>query len=397
MVRKIKVWLILSLCFFFISGCAFELKQMRIDIENYEKQRKNFEPAFEKLGLKDYKGVIHVHTSLSRDSQGKIEEIVEAAKKNKIDFVILTDHNGPEVIAKEPQGMIDGILFIKGVEIIKDKTDILAISPNEYIDKGRFDWPEITQKLREQNALIAIAHADYLYRNFDIKDYDAIEIYDIFDDVLTERVWKWPGHLWRIICCWEKYKEEIFLKILDRPDYALKKWTDNLKYPPIADKHIAAISGNDSHQNVKIFKRQLDPYWLSFKMTSTHIIAEEFSKTAILKALKMGRTYISFDIAGGGSNQFEFYAIAGENQQKLLLMGDEIEFQDYIYLVARLNGAGKIKLFRNQKIILEKIGNSLIFTADGPGIYRVEAERKIGSKWYPLIISNPIYIKPSLN
>src|SRR5216117_147290 len=40
----------------------------------------------------DYKGVIHVHSSLGGHSTGNFAELISAAKTNQLDFVIITEH-----------------------------------------------------------------------------------------------------------------------------------------------------------------------------------------------------------------------------------------------------------------------------------------------------------------
>ncbi|MBI2451179.1 MAG: PHP domain-containing protein [Parcubacteria group bacterium] len=375
---------------FLIFGCAGNLEAIKKDLENFSIRNRSLYP----IKLNDYKGVIHVHTSISHDSEGKIDEIIAAAHQNNLDFVILNDHNDQKIFRDQPQGLIDGILFIRGTEIIKDKTDILAIAPKKFIDKSKLTWEEITEELRGQNSLIAIAHPDYLYKNFEIADYDAIEIYDIFDDALTEPFWKWPGHIFRILCCWKNYQKEIFLQILDRPDNALKKWDENLK-----NRHVTAIAGNDTHQNVKIWGKQLDPYWLSFNMVSVHVQAPELREAAVLEALKNGRTYISFDIVNGGNfNELNFYAefLSKKGEDKIFMMGGTANLEDTAFMIrfeTRLTQKGKIRFFRNGQVIDENITASLTTHIGMPGVYRVEVERQIAGSWYPWIISNPIYVK----
>ncbi|MEK7146694.1 MAG: CehA/McbA family metallohydrolase [Patescibacteria group bacterium] len=378
---------------FSITGCGYELNNLRNEFQEQRLPRKL--PPIQ--GYHDLKGVIHIHTEISHDSKGKIKEIVEAAKRNKLDFVILTDHNDPKIFTEQPQGIKDGILFIRGSEIIKDKTDILAIAPKNFINKSELTWNEITAELRRQNALIIIAHPDYLYPDFEISDYDALEVYDIFDDVLTEKFWRLPKHLWNIICCYERYPEEIFLQILDWPKNALERWDEELqkRFP------ITAVAGNDSHQNVRLFGKQIDPYWLSFKMASTHVLTSSANETDILNGLKRGRAYISFDIVNR-DDQFQFYGIC---DKKLIMMGDEVYKEitkdinkDFLNCVLRVNltDEGKIRFLQNGKIIFEGINDRMLFPVKEPGIYRVEVERKIGNRWYPWIISNPIYIKQAL-
>lgn len=388
--QRFKLAVFLLLLIFMGFGCGHGLNNLRNELQEIHPSRKL--PPIE--GYQDLKGVIHVHTSISHDSKGTIEEITNAAKTNGLDFVILTDHNDPRIFTDQPRGLKDGVLFIRGSEIIKDKTDILAIAPKEYIEKNRIGWNEIIAELRKQNSLIAIAHAAYLYDNFQINDYDAMEIYDIFDDVLTEPLWRWPKHLWNIACCYDRYSEEIFLQILDWPRNALARWDKELqkRFP------ITGIAGNDSHQNVRLFGKQLDPYWLSFKMANVHVLAGNKSEWSILKALKLGRAYISFDIVNR-DDQFQFYGFCND---KLIMMGDEIymnitKAQNKSFLncelFVKLTSDGKIRFLRDGKIIFEGTNDWITLPVEEPGIYRVEVERKISGRWYPWIISNPISIK----
>ena len=39
-----------------------------------------------------YRGVMHVHSYLSHDSEGNLNDLIPAAKNNGIDFIFLTDH-----------------------------------------------------------------------------------------------------------------------------------------------------------------------------------------------------------------------------------------------------------------------------------------------------------------
>ena len=57
------------------------------------------EPA-NQTNLNTYRGVMHVHSYLSHDSRGTLDDIIPAAKKDGIDFIFLTDH---------PHGDIDSL------------------------------------------------------------------------------------------------------------------------------------------------------------------------------------------------------------------------------------------------------------------------------------------------
>lgn len=379
--RLLFIFLILILVF---NGCGYGLRTRQKEILEIQNKKVSALPL---LNLyRDFKGAIHVHTYLSHDSQGEIKDIVGVARHNKIDFVILTDHNNRKVFEEQPKGFINGVLIIGGVEIIKDKTDVLAVAPKNFIEKGALDWPEIIAELRRQKSFIIVAHADYLYSDWQIDDYDGLEVYDIFDDVLTEKIWRWPGLFFKTIFYFQRYPEAVFLEILDRPFPALKKWDKTME-----KKRVIAVAGNDSHQNVKFFGLQLDPYWLSFKMVSTHILAEELSEESVLSALKSGRAYISFGIVNGNDN-FQFYG--QDKNNRLIMMGEEAPMENSVTLFVKISDKGKIRMFRDGSLVFEDAANnSLELAVILPGVYRVEVEREIGNNWFPWIISNPIYIK----
>src|SRR5262245_6190313 len=68
-------------------------------------------------GLKQYRPAFHVHCFLSHDSKGTLEEIAGAARRLGMDAVILDDHYKPGNISSAPRDMLDGILFLPGVEM----------------------------------------------------------------------------------------------------------------------------------------------------------------------------------------------------------------------------------------------------------------------------------------
>ncbi len=64
-------------------------------------------------GWYEYVGNIHIHTVHS-DGSGTYHEVVQAARKAGLDFIIVTDHN---VLVKEEEGYRDGILVLVGEEV----------------------------------------------------------------------------------------------------------------------------------------------------------------------------------------------------------------------------------------------------------------------------------------
>jgi hypothetical protein len=67
--------------------------------------------------LLDLRGAIHVHTHLSHDSEGQPGEILAAARRAELDFLVVTDHEMPSLAADGLSGLHEGVLVMRGVEI----------------------------------------------------------------------------------------------------------------------------------------------------------------------------------------------------------------------------------------------------------------------------------------
>ena len=68
-----------------------------------------------KLSYKWYPGVPHIHTVAS-DGKYTVEELIKKAKKNKIEYLIITDHN---TNCKEELPKVNGLTLIYGAEMTK--------------------------------------------------------------------------------------------------------------------------------------------------------------------------------------------------------------------------------------------------------------------------------------
>jgi predicted metal-dependent phosphoesterase TrpH len=69
-----------------------------------------------------YRGALHIHTSYS-DGTGSIAEIVAAAKKAGLSWIIITDHNNLDGLKNNQEGWHDDIAVIIGEEISPDKSN----------------------------------------------------------------------------------------------------------------------------------------------------------------------------------------------------------------------------------------------------------------------------------
>jgi len=132
-----------------------------------------------------YKGIVHLHSKYSYDSNLRIEKIVEFALKNQLNFIILSDHDS-----------IAGSLQLKKI-IEQNKLNIIVPVAAEYKTTdgdliALFIKKEITTKntidfvneVRKQNGLVFLPHPYKGHKHIDelAGMVDAIEIFNSRND-----------------------------------------------------------------------------------------------------------------------------------------------------------------------------------------------------------------------
>ena len=334
-------------------------------------------------GLKDYTGVIHVHSRVSRDCRGTPDEIISAAKEAGFHFLFMTDHNGKKIFTEGMQGTYDGILVIRGAEMINHGQGLLAINIKEFIDGHRMTIQQAVNEIKAQGGLAFIAHP-WRFKEWDVEGIDGMEIYDLADSTYAH-LWKTPLMLADEHSSDKDLPEEAFLRgPLSRPDYYLSKW-DKLTQT----KKFVGIAGNDAHQNTVIFGKLLDPYSVDFKFLQTHILAPRLEATALLQALQAGHTYCSFGMLADASG---FIFTASNSSGSLGIMGDNVPYASRPVLAAEAPRDGIMRLYRNGQLIRTEKDSRLDHAVMEKGVYRVEVALEVEEDQYPWIFSNPIYV-----
>ena len=181
------------------------------------------------------------------------------------------------------------------------------------------------------------------------------------------------------------YPDEVFAFQCDYPDAYLKKWDEGTKRI-----RLTGIAANDCHHNqvfiVKVVdsetvllgtnvdaddkmrkitadmrpsikemtrgrkagdilaKLDFDPYYRSFRNSSTHVLAPKLEETAIRSALKEGRAYVAHDWMCDATG-FRFDAIDAQGKP-VAHMGDEVKLSDGLKLTAKLPLPASVRLPR---------------------------------------------------
>lgn len=326
----------------------------------------------------EYKGVVHVHSFLGGHSSGTFSEIINAARTNQLDFVIMTEHTEKEfdTAAMTLQGMHGGVLFVNGNETSAENGNRLL-------------------KLPQDVSIVAYPEE---FKNWEMPGLNGVEVYNVYSN--TRRANPLVA-FFDVLWSHRAYPDLIFGLYFERPDESLKKWDQAL-----TRRRLTAMGGNDAHANIGVSLRdssgktlagiQLDPYETSFRLVRLHVItndAKVLSQEQLLEAIKAGHCFIGFDLFGDTSG-FKFEA---KTPTETKIQGDEIPLQTDTRLVVHTPTASRIVLFKDGTVIRNESGvTAKEIPVTERGVYRVEVylpqvEQVIGEK--PWIISNPIYVR----
>lgn len=351
----------------------------------------------------DYKGVIHVHSSLGGHSTGNLADIIQAANRNNLNFVVMTEHPSALMDTSEQtlKGVHAGVLFINGNEVVTASHDRFLLMPGN-ADAATTNTFGSQQVLAAQKARNGLSFAAYPqeFQSWNIDGYDGIEVYNLYTNSkkINYFVTFFDG-LWSY---WS-YADLMFARFYERPNDALKRWDD---LTATGNRKLVAIAGNDAHANVgfrlgdltgkDLIGLHLDPYERSFSLVRNHVLIEKekpLTAETLLNALASGHSYIAFDLFDD-STGFTFTA---ENNQGKKIMGDEIELLDGVRLTVTTPVQARVLLIKDGQVIRDEDGTSRKeYPINERGIYRVEVYlTQLGSllKDKPWIISNPIYVR----
>jgi hypothetical protein len=373
----------------------YRLKRLQNTIQQLASQRIPNDTATDYV---DYKGVIHVHTSLGGHSTGTFTELIAAAKSNDLDFVIMTEHPQAEfdTAAMTLSGAHAGVLFVNGNEVATADGDRLLLIPAPLNANERRSTKEVVDQ-QKTNRGLAFAAYPTESNTWQSNAVDGVEVYNLFTNTKRiNRVVTFFDGLWS----YRSYPDLMFANFFARPAEDLKRWDDAVVS---SSRRLVAVGGNDAHSNVgfgladstgkQILGVKLDPYERSFRTVRTHVLIQKdkpLTRESLLDALSLGHCYVSFDIFSDATG-FDFRLLQSNG-----VMGDETAYAQPLELIARAPLASRFVLLRNGAAIAQSSGSTVRFAVTAPGIYRIEVyldslpPPATGKPW---ILSNPIYVR----
>jgi hypothetical protein len=358
--------------------------------------------------FKEYKGIIHAHTSLGGHSTGSFDELISAANANDLDFVLMTEHYSDvyDTSALTLNGVYGKTLFVGGNEIDTANGDRFLMIPGSAEAASLRNMPTtaVLEKLHSENRLALITYPKK-FKSWD-SNFDGDEVFSLHTigksiNPLTaagDLIWSFPA-----------YPELTLASYFKRPDANLAKFDEIA-----ATRKILLFAGTDAHSNIgfhlfgddagnKLLNIKIDRYETMFRLARTHVLIEKdkpLNRDTLIEAIKAGRFFVGFDVLGDTSG-FSFEGTLGRDfspmGSDLSMMPAAInEFPQGMLRGSSPNQA-RFVLFRNGEKVFEKADAwDFEFYPKQAGTYRIEVYRdKNGPPFdkMPWIFSNPIYVR----
>ena len=366
-------------------------KITRLQTERIENSNQNF---------KDYKGIIHVHTTIGGHSTGSFDELIDGAAKNNLDFVVMTEHTTDlyDTSALTLKGKIGNTLFVNGQEVATATDRFLLMDGSP--DAGKMNRVAAADFLNTIHSNNKLAFITYPEKHLDWnQNFDGVEVFSLHTNakkmpvffVLFDAVWSYYS-----------YPELVLAKYFQRPNENLQKFDEVTQ-----NRKSTLIAGTDAHSNIgfhllgddagnKIINLKIDRYETIFRAMRNHVLLETnqpLTQENLLQALKNGRAFIGLDILGDTNG----FSLTAENTQESKTMGDEIALTEITHLkISAPQTAGFVIYKNGEKVHEEKSVSQIVLPIKEKGTYRAEVYLdSLGTPFdkMPWIISNPIYVK----
>jgi hypothetical protein len=313
--------------------------------------------------LHDLACVVHLHSTWS-DGTGTVAQIVSAGQRAGVDVVMLTDHNTRAGAVDE--GWHGSVLLLVGEEATPARADHTLVFDG--LSFAAHPFSRGSQRFARFGP--GMPHTGLASPSL-----TGIELWSFVTDT-AERI--------------ESVSEGLLfaaapLRVLDHPPALnVLEWDRMCR-----SRRVVAIGGLDAHQiGIRVrghVPLRLMGYARSFRQLRTHVLCTALpsgslaeDRTLVYEALAAGRCYIAVD-ALAPARGFSFWASDGT------VMGGEAAF-DGQTLHASVPRPASLQLIRDGIPVTS-------WTADRPGVYRVEARLRYRGRDRTWIVSNPIYLR----
>lgn len=344
-------------------------------------------------------GAIHAHSTYS-DGCGTVPEIIAAGKKAGLQFVVLSDHETLQPLRDGWQRYWDDLLVLVGAEIRTDAGYLLALGlPDDFRSPGTASDALLDAVERAGGLAFAVhpAHPYLDWKNWTHPALAGLEVLNLHSLSRHAASLTSLARFGALIRCG---RGDAALRLLSlRPTRELGMW-DSL----LASGRSVGLASSDAHGHVKVGGRRVHVpgYADSFRMVQTHLVLRSplsgdasQDRVTVLEALRRGACRLAFPLSGDPSD-LQFYYSDG---RRWLTEGDEALWSPMGRIYVRTSQPSALfRLYRDGKMVARAEGQAFVFRCEGPGVYRLEADRvRLRLPGFrsvrPWLFTNPIYLR----
>lgn len=344
---------------------------------------------------RDLRGALHVHTATYSDGAGTVPEVMDAARAAGVDFVLLTDHNtlgaladgwhrryadAPPYLLIGDEITVRGGAFLLALDLPPEFSLAPGAEPQTAVDAVRAAGGQ---------ALVSLPFdMKHPWEAWDTRGCAGIEVLNL-STVAREHInilsLAWLLPLWR-----RAGTMAVLRAIAARPDAALRRWDTLLA----GGEPVIGLGSLDAHALMKVGRKKypIPSYADSFRAATTHVLIARDAEDvpgAIADALRRGRAFFSYDCLADPTG-LRFEADSGATMGERAPVGCRLD--------ARAAPGTLLRLYRGGRIVASGRDGRLVFPAELPGAYRIEAIRvgrwigplAVGAR--PWAFTNPIYV-----
>ena len=342
--------------------------------------------------------VVHVHSTYS-DGNATVAELLEDARANDRDVLVLTDHDTLGAREDGWEGWHEGVLLLVGHEVSPKGGHFLALGTDDVVPHEGLDPEQIAAAVAAAGGVGIAAHPfsrgsrmstriapPHDWPALEARGVDGIELWSLITDAAEG--WRSPREAFEFI----RHPDA---QIVGPPRSHLRTW-DRL----CARRRCVAVGGLDAHQSgIRWRSRPRSPFpnRRFFGTLATHLQLTkpptgelETDRRGVLEALRSGRCYLALDSLAPARG-FDFHGLRHDGGA--VAMGAETTPAALAELRVQLPAAAELRLLRDGRPIARARTDRLQHTVDGAGVYRVEAYRRHRGTLRSWIISNPIYVR----
>ncbi len=357
----------------------------------------------------DYRGVTHVHSSLSTGSASQAE-IAAAAREAGLDFIFFTELNyfGP---GPRPEGYFEKVLMLQADEISYLDSHLLLYSLNKKqfstLGDGQVYLSDLMSRRRHDqvNEFAVLAHPfkdGYQWTGEYPEGLLGLETLNL------KSIWQEAWNKTRASFLWSLFiypfnSQLSLMRMYVEPKKEIGLWNAlNRRGPTVA------FLGNDTTAHALPVGKgffKFPTYLDSFKIASNHVLLRSEltgqlagDKEKIFRALMLGQFYLCLDLLG---NPKGFSAELIDGSQTVLLGGKASwnpNLKISISLPKRPHVPFEIGLYKDGVLQQTSSEQNALFLIKEPGVYNVLV-RTIptlpipdGRKWLPWIYTNAFYV-----